>query len=301
MGKIALLYGGDSAERDISLKSGRAVYQAMQRLKLNVDLIDTQDSFVQQLAQAGYQKAFIALHGRGGEDGQIQGLLEYLKIPFTGSGVLGSALAMDKIRSKQIWLSCGLSTAGYCQIMAGDVTKCGQIIEQLGNQLFVKPAHEGSSIGMSRVHNQQQLVQAIELAGQYDSSILVERFIDGPEYTVAILDGVALPVIRMQAAGEFYDYQAKYESNTTQYHCPCGLSAEEEARVQALAVAAYQALDASGWGRVDVMRDADGQFYLLEANTVPGMTEKSLVPMAAAAAGISFDELVGKILQTAER
>lgn len=299
MSKVALLYGGDSAEREVSLKSGEAVYKAMQRLNIDVDLIDTQRGAIAKLSQHPYSCAFIALHGRGGEDGQIQGLLEYLKIPFTGSGVLGSALAMDKVRSKQIWLSRQLPTAPYVQVSAQETPDIKAIVDQLGTQLFVKPAHEGSSIGMSRVRQAEQLAGAINKALKYDKTVLVEQFIEGPEYTVGILNGRALPVVRMQAAGEFYDYEAKYLSNTTEYHCPCGLSPADEKNIQALALTAYQALDASGWGRIDFIRDPAGEFYLLEANTIPGMTEKSLVPMAAKAAGLSFDELVEQILATA--
>lgn len=307
--KIAVVYGGTSAEREISLRSGKAVYQALLENGLNVDLIDTKQTSPLLLKQMGYQTVFIALHGRGGEDGIIQGVFEYLEIPYTGSRVLGSALAMDKIRTKQIWQSSGLPTAAYMHIdtntwqMGSDTEtsyQCDEIIAQLGEIVFVKPAKEGSSIGMSRAQGAQQLAMAIQKAAEFDQHILLEKWINGPEYTVSILNGKALPAISMQTQRSFYDYEAKYHSDSTQYLCPCGLSEADEKHIQALALAAYDALDASGWGRVDLMRDTDGQFYLLEANTVPGMTQKSLVPMAANAAGIEFNQLVLDILKTAE-
>ncbi|MER2491894.1 D-alanine--D-alanine ligase [Catenovulum sediminis] len=300
MEKIAVLYGGNSAEREISLKSGRAVYQALINSQHDAELIDTRETSPLLLKQMGFQKAFIALHGRGGEDGVIQGVLEYLALPYTGSRVLGSALAMDKIRSKQVWLSCGLPTAQYVRVTPNQKIDYAQIFTRLGDILFVKPAREGSSIGMSRVDSPDQLESAVANAFEFDQDVLIEQFINGPEYTVSILDGQALPVISMQPERVFYDYEAKYLSNSTQYHCPCGLSAEDEKQVQELALQAYSALDASGWGRVDLMRAEDGTFYLLEANTIPGMTEKSLVPMAAKAAGISFEQLVSRILATAK-
>lgn len=298
--KIAVVYGGTSAEREISLRSGKAVFNALVRQNVNVDLVDTKEVSPLQLKQLGYDKVFIALHGRGGEDGVIQGVFEYLNLAYTGSRVLGSALAMDKIRTKQVWQSCDLPTANFVYVDAQAEYDCDAIIEKLGQVAFVKPAREGSSIGMSRVEGAEQLALAIEKAAEFDQHVLVEKWINGPEYTVAILNGQALPAISMKTQRSFYDYEAKYFSDTTEYLCPCGLNETDEAYIQKIALAAYQAVGASGWGRVDVMRDADGCFYLLEANTVPGMTEKSLVPMAAKAAGISFDQLVLEILKTAD-
>ena len=240
------------------------------------------------------------LHGRGGEDGSMQGALQQLKIPYTGSGVLGSALAMDKIHSKQIWESVGLPTAKYqiADKSGFEAGSCSAIMEKLGNKVMVKPAREGSSIGMAKVTSAEQLETAILDAFNYDNQVLLEQFIDGPEFTVALLQGKALPSIRMSTPHTFYDYAAKYQDDTTEYFCPSGLAEQDEAELAALASQAFHALSGSGWGRIDVMRDDAGRFFLLESNTVPGMTEKSLVPKAAKVAGIDFDALTLSILAT---
>lgn len=299
-GKVAIVYGGESAEREISLKSGKAIFTALSEQKVDVDLIDTKETSPLLLKQMGYQRVFIALHGRGGEDGVIQGVLESLGLPYTGSGVLGSALAMDKIRTKQVWQSCQLPTAKYVSVKKGQKIDFAQIMHQLGDVVFVKPAREGSSIGMSRVTDANMLENAVSNAFEFDESVLIEQWINGPEYTVSILNGQALPVIKMQTQRSFYDYEAKYLSNSTEYLCPCGLSETDEIYIQKLALDAFETVGAQTWGRIDIMRDADGQFYLLEANTVPGMTEKSLVPMAAKANGLSFADLTMAILKAAK-
>lgn len=299
---IAVLHGGNSAEREVSLNSGKAVAKGLVNAGFkNVTLIDSQNYELSQLKAQRIELVFIALHGKGGEDGTLQGALEYLGIPYTGSGVLGSALGMDKIRCKQIWQSLGYPTANFIVVEQSTYQKSDtdKILSTLGGKVMVKPATEGSSIGMSIANNSEQLAQALLNAFEYDSHVLVEAWIDGLEYTVAILDGVALPAIHMQTSNEFYDYQAKYQSTTTQYHCPCGLSTEEESQLQAIAVKAFNAVSAKGWGRVDFMRKHNGQWQLLEVNTVPGMTETSLVPKAAKVAGYSFSELVSKIVATA--
>jgi D-alanine-D-alanine ligase len=252
---------------------------------------------VQVLQQGKFERVFIALHGRGGEDGVIQGLLESLGIPYTGSGVLGSALSMDKVRSKQIWQAAQLPTPDFALLEANSNWEA--VAERLGLPLAVKPVHEGSSIGAARVSRVAELPAAWQAAARFDEAVMAEPWIEGGEYTVGVLGEQALPVIRLETPRDFYDYQAKYHANDTRYHCPSGLSAEAEADMQALALKAFRALGARGWGRVDVMLDARGQAWLLENNTVPGMTDHSLVPMAAAAAGITFDELVWRILTDA--
>jgi D-alanine-D-alanine ligase len=242
------------------------------------------------------------LHGRGGEDGCIQGALEYLNIPYTGSNVLGSALSMDKVRSKQIFKATGLPTANFCVVNADDFNAetSAQVLNELGNKVMVKPANEGSSIGMAIANNSAELDEALQNAFKYDQQILVEAWLSGSEFTVAILGEQALPAIQMVTPNEFYDYQAKYNSNTTQYHCPCGLDNETEEYIKTLALKAFKATGAQGWGRVDLMQDEQGNFNLLEVNTVPGMTETSLVPKAAKVAGFSFEQLVERILQLSE-
>ena len=293
-GKVALLMGGDSAEREISLKSGAAVHEALLRQGVDAHVIDAGPDVQQQLTEGNYDHVFIMLHGRGGEDGVIQGALERLGLPYTGSGVLGSALCMDKYRCKLLWLGSRLPTPEYLLLDEGfDVTQAEAVV---GYPMMVKPAHEGSSIGMSRVTNRAELEQAWKQAKEYDGLVLAERWIEGEEYTVAILNGEALPAIRLETPREFYDYDAKYRADTTRYHCPCGLTGEQEAELQQLALNAFRIAGASGWGRVDLMRDREGQPWLIEVNTVPGMTDHSLVPMAAKAAGIGFDELVVQIL-----
>ena len=294
-GKVALLMGGQAAEREISLKSGRAVHEALQRLGVDVEPIDPDATLLERLRTGGYDRAFIILHGRGGEDGQIQGALETIGLPYTGSGVLGSALGMDKYRCKLAWAGCGLPTADFVLLRDEIDLKAAA---ELGFPLMIKPVHEGSSIGMARVESVEGLERAWRAAAEFDSLVLAERWIQGVELTCAILGHEALPTIRLETPHAFYDYEAKYSADSTRYHCPSGLDAEVEARLRALALEAFDVVGASGWGRVDMMLDGTGQPFLLEINTVPGMTDHSLVPMAARVAGIDFDDLVWRILET---
>lgn len=296
-GKVAVLMGGLSTEREISLKSGAAVLAALLRRGVDAHGVDVGMDIISVLQTGDFERAFIALHGRGGEDGVMQGVLETLRIPYTGSGVLGSALSMDKIRSKQLWQAANLPTPDFAVLYAN--SNWEDIVAQLGLPLAVKPVREGSSIGATRVEASEDIQKAWEEAAAFDDTVMAEPWILGGEYTVGILSGVALPVIRLETPRSFYDYEAKYAANDTQYHCPCGLEANAEAEMQVLALEAFTLLAARGWGRVDVMLDAQGQAWLLENNTVPGMTDHSLVPMAAAAAGIEFDELVWRILEDA--
>jgi len=305
--KIAVLYGGNSAEREVSLRSGQAVANGLNQAGYDAFLFDTKHQHLVELKKAAIDLAFIALHGRGGEDGSIQGALEYLAIPYTGANVLGSALSMDKIRSKQIWQAINLPTAAFIIANKNEYqsTNAEHILAQLGGKVIVKPANEGSSIGMASAANVTELNNALSAAFKYDHSVLVEAWINGPEYTIAILGDQALPVIHMETPHEFYDYSAKYQATSTQYHCPCHLSAAQETYVQQLALKAFQATGAKGWGRVDLMRDLsvvdfNQQWRLLEVNTVPGMTETSLVPKAAKVAGLSFSQLVSKIVRIAK-
>ncbi|MBY6187796.1 D-alanine--D-alanine ligase [Marinobacter hydrocarbonoclasticus] len=294
--KVAVLFGGTSAEREVSLRSGAAVLAGLQRGGIDAHAFDPAERALDELK--AYDRAFIVLHGRGGEDGTVQGALELMKIPYTGSRVLGCALAMDKVRTKWLWAGLGLPTADFEVVDKESFSpnSAEDIMARLGSPVMVKPACEGSSIGMAKAEDAASLQQAIETALTYDTTVLVEAWVHGPEYTVSILGERALPAIRMETPNVFYDYEAKYQSQTTQYHCPAGLSDEDEAALQALALKAFKAVGASGWGRVDVMRDADGSWRLLEVNTVPGMTETSLVPKAARAVGIEFDPLVARIL-----
>jgi D-alanine-D-alanine ligase len=291
-GPIAVLLGGSSAEREISLQSGETVVSALRTLGHQVRPVDpAAGDWVAQLEGAAF--AFIALHGPGGEDGSIQGALQALGLPYSGSGVLGSALAMDKVRSKQLWQGIGLATGGFVTLAAE--TDWQGVIDRLG-KVFVKPACEGSSIGMAVADSAADLQRAYRAAARYAGGVLAEQFIDGPEYTVAILGGEALPAIRLETDREFYDYAAKYLADDTRYHCPSGLSEADEAQAAALALAAFRSLGCAVWGRVDLMRDADGRFYVLEVNTVPGMTSHSLVPMAARAGGLDIPALVARIV-----
>lgn len=305
LGKVAVLMGGRSAEREISLKSGMAVLKALAAAGVDAHAFDPFSQPLTDLNELDFERAFIAMHGRGGEDGQVQGALELLGIPYTGSGVLGCALAMDKARTKQVWQAVGLPTAAS-KVVHGRLSLAEQnldaetLLAELGGKVMVKPAHEGSSIGMASADNAAALVAAIESASRFDAHVLVERWLNGPEYTVAILDGEALPAIRLQTTHEFYDYDAKYQATDTQYLCPAGLSDQDEKALQKLALEAFNALDGRGWGRIDVMTDKKGHWYLLEANMVPGMTEKSLVPMAAKQKGMSFMDLVLRILAQTE-
>ncbi|MEI6894909.1 MAG: D-alanine--D-alanine ligase [Colwellia sp.] len=295
---IAVLFGGDSAEREISLNSGQAIAKGLAEAGFNPVLIDTKFVPLTDLLNKKIDRAFIALHGRGGEDGCLQGALEYLNIPYTGSNVLGSSLSMDKVRSKQIFKACDLPTAPFSVVNKADFEQLplASILADLGGRVMVKPANEGSSIGMAQAQNVEQLRNALIEAFGFDRQVLLETWIDGPEYTVAILGDEALPAIHMETPREFYDYEAKYQSTSTQYHCPCGLSEEDENEIKALSLKAFYATGAKGWGRVDLMRNSAGEWQILEVNTVPGMTEKSLVPKAANALGLSFSELVTQIL-----
>ena len=296
-GRVAVLYGGTSAEREVSLKSGAAVLAALQGAGVDAFGIDAGADLAERLIAERPDRVFIALHGRGGEDGSLQGLLECLKIPYTGSGVMASALGMDKLRTKQVWQSLGLPTPAYAVLR--DEAECASVVEQLGTPLISKPIHEGSSIGMAKVHSLAELQAAWQEARKYDEVALVEQWITGAEFTVGILDGKVLPAIRLSTPNTFYDYQAKYLASDTQYQCPCGLSEAREAELAELCLRAFDAVGGRGWGGVDVMQDSDGSFYLLEVNTAPGMTDHSLVPMAAAAAGMNFTDLVLAILASA--
>ncbi len=294
-GRVAVLMGGTSAERAVSLKSGAAVLEALRSRGVHAEGIDVQDaSVLDRLREGGFERAFLALHGRGGEDGVMQGALELIGLPYTGSGVLASALAMDKLRTKRIWQGAGLPTPEY-RVLEAD-TDFVAVAEELGVPLMVKPAHEGSSIGMSRVETAEALAGAYAEAARYDSVVIAEAFVAGEEYTASILGEQTLPLIRLETPRRFYDYAAKYEAADTRYHCPCGLPENIEAAFQDLALQAFDAVGAAGWGRVDLMRDAEGLPWLIEVNTIPGLTDHSLVPMAAAAAGVDFAELVWRIL-----
>lgn len=293
-GRVAVLFGGKSAEREVSLKSGNAVLGALLDAGVDAFGIDVGDDLLQRLSAEKVDRAFIVLHGRGGEDGSMQGLLECAGIPYTGSGILASALAMDKLRTKRVWLSLGLPTPKHAAL--ANEADCDAAAAELGFPLFVKPAHEGSSIGMAKVGDVDALIAAWKDASRYDSQVLVEQMIAGPEFTIAMLRGQVLPPIALGTSHSFYDYDAKYLANDTQYRIPCGLSAEKETELMDLTARACEAVGTQGWARADVMQDAEGQFWLLEVNTVPGMTDHSLVPMAARAAGLDFQQLVLAIL-----
>ena len=293
-GRVAVLYGGKSAEREVSLKSGAAVIEALTSAGVDVVAIDVGDDLLDRLQSEKIDRAFFILHGRGGEDGSMQGLLECLGIPYTGSGILASALAMDKLRTKQVWHSLGIPTPRHAVLTSeADCISAGA---ELGFPLIVKPAHEGSSIGMAKVNGVDELIAAWKDAATYDSQVLVEQWIHGPEFTVATLRGQVLPPIALGTPHTFYDYDAKYLASDTQYRIPCGLSAEKEQELIDLTARACDAIGIAGWGRLDVMQDEQGRFWLLEVNTAPGMTDHSLVPMAARAAGLDFQQLVLAIL-----
>ncbi|GGK76896.1 D-alanine--D-alanine ligase [Amphritea balenae] len=297
-GRVVVLYGGSSAERSVSLKSGAEVLRGLQQANVDafgLDLCAEGADPLQQLQQAEFDRAFLILHGRGGEDGTMQGVLEIMGKPYTGSGVMASALGMDKVKCKQIWAAAGLPTPQYA--VPGEGTDMAALANKLGFPLIVKPAHEGSSIGMSKVDSLEQLSQAITEARQFDRAVLVESWVNGPEFTVAVLNGKALPVIRLETPHEFYDFDAKYQADDTQYKFDHGLSAEQETELQRLSEQAFEMVGCNGWGRVDVMLDQQRGFQLLEVNTLPGMTDHSLVPMAAREAGISFEELVVTVLR----
>lgn len=302
-GQVGVLMGGRSAEREISLKSGAAVLAALRRQGVAAHAFDPAEHTLGELEQAGFERVFLILHGRGGEDGSLQGALQLMGIPYTGSGVLASALGMDKWRSKLVWQAAGLPVPEWRLLTPQ--SDLPAIERELGLPLFVKPACEGSSVGVSKVKTAGGLRAAYAEAARHDPLVLAERFLGGGEYTVAILgqgaQAQALPAIRIVPATEFYDYEAKYFRDDTRYLCPTGLGAEREARLRELALEAYALLGCSGWGRVDILLDEAGSPYLLEINTAPGMTDHSLVPMAARAAGIDFDELCLRILALARR
>ena len=296
-GKVAVLLGGKSAEREVSLKSGGMVLKALRSRGVDAHAFDPAERSLEDLMREKFARAFIALHGRFGEDGTVQGILEWLGIPYTGSGVLASALAMDKLRTKRLWHAEGLPTAAY--EVLGERSPFTAVAKKLGTPLFVKPASEGSSVGMSKVRAAGKLKAAYQLAAKYDPVVIAEKFIDGPELTVGILGERVLPIIRIETPREFYDYEAKYLADDTRYLIPCGLPARKEKEIQALCLKAFRSLGCRGWGRVDVMLDRRGRPYLLEINTSPGMTDHSLVPMAARAVGLSYEDLCVKILEGA--
>ena len=294
-GKVAVLLGGKSAEREISLMSGGGVLKALRSKGIDAHPFDPAERDLFELKREGFARCFIALHGRGGEDGTLQGALEMLGVPYTGSGVLGSALAMDKARAKLVWQASGLPTPAYELLDLGNGDIQG-VAGRLGLPLVVKPANEGSSIGITKVRAAGDMEEAYALAVNYDSTVIAEKCIDGPEYTASIVGDAALPLIRIEAPQGNYDYQNKYFTDDTKYICPCDLPARKEDALKALALDSFESLGCTGWGRVDLMLDAKGDPWLLEANTSPGMTGHSLVPMAARAAGISYEDLCVQIL-----
>jgi len=296
-GKVAVLLGGASAEREVSLMSGTAVLAALRGAGVDAHAFDPAERELWRLKEEGFARAFIVLHGRGGEDGTVQGLLELMQIPYTGSGVMASALAMDKWRTKMIWSACGLPTPRYAILDAA--SDWDAVVRELGLPIFVKPVHEGSSMGATKVTEAGQLRDAWALAARFDDLVIAEEFIAGAELTAPLLGDRVLPLIRIEAPGGNYDYQNKYFSDDTRYHCPSGLPAEQEAALQAMVKKCAQVLGCRGWGRADLMLTADGRPYLLEMNTAPGMTGHSLVPMAAKVAGLSFEALCLEILEGA--
>ena len=296
-GKVAVLLGGRSAERAISVRSGRAVLDALLRRGVDAHPFDPSEQHMEQLLQQGFNRAHIALHGRYGEDGTVQGALELMGIPYTGSGVMASALAMDKWRTKLLWEAAGITTPHH--ILINEQSDFAKVAQEVGLPLIVKPGREGSTIGLSKVEDVNDLPVACGLAAQHDAMVLAEQFIEGTELTAAILGDVALPLVRIEVESGLYDYEAKYLSDRTRYFCPSGVSNAQEQSIQAQALRAHRVLGCEGWSRVDVILDKSGRPYFLEINTSPGMTDHSLVPMAAKAAGISFDDLVLRILELA--
>lgn len=295
-GRVAVLCGGHSAERDISLRSGAAVVAALRKRGVDAQPLDSRDDGITSVVNADYERACIMLHGRGGEDGSIQGALQTLGVPYTGSGVLGAALSMDKLITKRIWQAHGLPTPPFSAVT--EHTSETTLANTLGWPMAIKPAREGSSLGMAKMTHAGQLAQAYARARALDPLVMAERWIEGTEYTASILGDQVLPMIRLETPHLFYDYDAKYQSDTTAYHCPCGLPPEREQQLAELCQSAFRAVGASGWGRVDFMLDGNGAPWLLEVNAVPGMTDHSLVPMAAAAAGLDFGALCWRILET---
>jgi D-alanine-D-alanine ligase len=295
-GRVAVVFGGSSAEREVSLKSGAAVLAALLRRGVDAHGFDPREQPLPQLLSAGIERVWIALHGPGGEDGTLQGALECLGLPYTGSGVMGSAIGMDKLRTKRLAEAAGIATSDYVELTGEQDLEAA--LARLKLPLIVKPATQGSSVGMTKVERAQDFAAAYRVAAALDHSVLAESWLSGAEYTVSILKGEALPSIRIKPATTFYDYEAKYLRNDTQYFCPSGLSRPAEDHLAQLGLAAFAAVGAAGWGRADFMMDSTGRPQLLEVNTVPGMTDHSLVPMAAKAAGISFDELAWRILES---
>ncbi|MFT5063899.1 MAG: D-alanine-D-alanine ligase [Gammaproteobacteria bacterium] len=293
-GKVAVLLGGGSAEREVSLNSGNAVLAGLLRKGVDAHPFDPAERDLAELTQ--FDRVHIALHGRDGEDGTLQGALQLLGVPYTGSGVMGSALGMDKVATKRLWMGYELPTAVYALMSSADQAE--EIFAEMRGEAFVKPVLEGSSIGIARVASAEDLRVAWQNAQQYNCTVMVEQFIDGAEYTAAILNGKVLPMIRLEAANQFYDYEAKYLVDSTQYHCPCGLPEEQEAAIAEICLKAFNVVGCSSWGRVDWMMNSKGEALLLEVNTSPGMTDHSLVPMAAQKAGIDFDSLVWMILES---
>jgi D-alanine-D-alanine ligase len=297
LGKVAVLLGGKSAEREISLLSGNAVLAGLRRAGVDAHAFDPSERDVFDLKREGFERVFIALHGRYGEDGTVQGALELLGIPYTGSGVMASSLCMDKVRTKLVWIAVGLPTPKF--LVIDERSNWDQVVKTLGLPLIVKPAREGSTIGITKVSSRADLPKAYELAAKHDALVLAEEFVAGQELTGAFLGEQALPLIRIEAPQGNYDYQNKYFTDDTKYFCPSGLPDNDEHSIRDLVLRSAQALGCAGWGRADLIRRADGSVTLLEMNTSPGMTGHSLVPMAAKAAGISFDELVVRILESA--
>lgn len=295
-GKVAVLMGGRSAEREISLKSGAAVLNALTAAGIQAEAIDVSVDVFEKLRAGKYTRAFIALHGSLGEDGSIQGGLEVMGLPYSGSGVMASSICMNKLMTKQIWQGCRIPTPKFC-VLKNTIDQ-DALVEELGLPIIFKPVSQGSSIGMTKADSKEGITAAWAYAREFEETVIAEQWIDGKEYTVAILDNSALPVIRLETPRSFYDFDAKYQSDDTIYHCPCGLTEALEAEIQALALQSFKATEAIGWGRVDVMLDERNQPWFLEINTVPGMTDHSLVPMAAKSIDISFNELVVKILET---
>jgi len=295
-GKVAVLMGGESAEREISLESGSAVHSALLKIGVDSHTIDYQKDSFEQLTNNNFDRVFLALHGRGGEDGTIQKKLESIGLPYTGSGSSSSALAMDKIKSKSIWRDGGLSTPNTIEINKN--TNWDNVVEQIGLPIMVKPVREGSSFGAAKVEQKENLFSAWENASQFDDRVMAESWVEGSEYTVPILNKMVLPMIKLETKQEFYNYDAKYIDKDTKYICPCGLDKVLESSIGEISKKACELLGVSGWGRVDLMVDANKQEWLIEVNTIPGMTSHSLVPMSAKKAGISFEQLVTQILAT---
>ncbi|MGQ0657049.1 MAG: D-alanine--D-alanine ligase [Chromatiales bacterium] len=295
-GKVAVLLGGISGERIISLESGTAVHTSLRRVGVDAHMVDWQGGHIGTLIDERFERVFVVLHGRGGEDGQIQGYLDTLGLPYTGSGVLGSALAMDKVRAKHVWMSLGLPTPAFQEFTAEPDAEA--LVRELGLPLMMKPVREGSSLGATKVTRENEVVPAWRNAAKHDRRVMAEQWIAGGEYTAALVAGQALPLIKLETPRVFYNYEAKYHDERTRYLCPCGLLPVHETAMQCIAQRAFAAVDGRGWGRVDMLVDEHGSPWLIEANTIPGMTSHSLVPMAAKAAGMSFEELVLAILET---